>query len=370
MRNNPKVGIFFLGKYTNAIGPPKSMQDLADLLSHDFDVERGNNLKLAKHDGESLVSPHDNRRTSLLFRLKSRLKQSSICYNAVIFWHVVKFNCEVFYFAFKYPSAKIIITHSSLIYSSFFPNPERVIYIRRGNSEIRQFSRLESPSFVKRMANNSFVKYSKIKKVYLVDNGKLPYDYSVIPNFFDANNFDVCFSTTRKIALSYIGTWCERKGASLYLKLVTQVKNNDSFIADVYGVLGNDDLLNDELLNNQDINYRGLVSKPSSYMHVGDIFISFSSLEGLQRSLVESMLTGCIVIGLERPDTLSLVECPGVFIFKNDNNLMENVASVLQALSEMAVEERQNLGLTCRDFASNVFSKSSVLSSWKKVLNA
>lgn len=361
-----------MGRYTNAIGPPKSMQDLANLLSCDFDVERGFNLKNRSYEG-SKQNPQSASRRPLLQKIKMGMKNVSFFYNVVSFLYLLKFNFEVFHFAFKNPTSKIIITQSSLIYIPFFPNIERVIYIRRGNSIIKKLSRSDrsdSTSFVKKYANNSFVKYKGVKKIYLVDNGKLPYKYTVIPNYFDVNSFDLNYPDDRDISLSYIGTWCDRKGASLYLDLVELAKAHDCLKANVYGVLGGDKVLNDRLLNNFNVNYLGLVPKPSSYMRVGDIFVSFSSLEGLQRSLVESMLSGCIVIGLERPDTLSLADCPGVFIFKKDNELMKNVFSVLECLLDMTMKERQCLGENCREYASNVFSKESVLSSWKKILNA
>jgi glycosyltransferase involved in cell wall biosynthesis len=99
-------------------------------------------------------------------------------------------------------------------------------------------------------------------------------------------------------------------------------------------------------------------------MACGDIFMSTSRIEGLQRSLVESMLSGCLVLAFERPDSLFLSESPGVFLCTEDS-----VVTILEKITALDVSDRLQLGRLNRQYAINHFSCDVVLDKWSELLN-
>jgi glycosyltransferase involved in cell wall biosynthesis len=376
------VAVLYAGKKTTVIGPPRSMANLADLLEPHYSTFRSKNIFFDRNIIHSDVinsKPFDNTGNEHPISLKSKLevvmkkfkmklKKINILHQSFIFFTLMRFNFLIYFILLVNQRAKIIITQPFVLKLPFCNIGHRLIYIRRANVDwgVRQ---LVNDNFnVKSFFDGSFFAFSNVKLVYLVDLGTLSKKYSVIPNHFNADDFTQVTSESSELKILFVGTWSSRKGGNL---LITLSNNIYSFLAhkiEVYGALGAEPDLNTSLISAEGISYCGVVEKPYSKMKKGDIFISLSLVEGLQRSLIEAMLSGCIIVAFNRPDSHSVKECKGVFIVDEfDSSVFEKC---IKSILDIPKKERELLGDECVAFAKNRYSAPSVLSKWKVILDA
>ena len=108
------------------------------------------------------------------------------------------------------------------------------------------------------------------------------------------------------------------------------------------------------------VDHKGVVKNPSYLYMPGDIYLSFSSLEGLQRSVMEALIRGCFVICLKRPDSLFLSQSPLVYVV---NNLLE-VENTLLKIDSISLESYQKMYEENYKFLSSKFSKKVIQEKW------
>jgi glycosyltransferase involved in cell wall biosynthesis len=110
--------------------------------------------------------------------------------------------------------------------------------------------------------------------------------------------------------------------------------------------------------------HKGIVECPSSFYRPGDIYLSFSSLEGLQRSVIEALISGCFVICLERPDSIFLDGSPLVFVVDN----IDSVDSCLHLINLITAEQYSQMYSKNYDFLVNNFSHETVRLKWLELI--
>mgnify|MGYP000157645109 CR=1 FL=1 len=376
------VAVLYAGKKTTVIGPPRSMANLADLLDLNYSVFRTKNITFKKNKIFTDVNSSNsvlitNNKASVHYKVKlslimnsfrATLKKINLLHQFFIFLTLLKFNFLVYFILLINKNAKIIITQPFVLKFPFLDIGCRLIYIRRGNVDwgVRQ---LVNDNFnVKSLFDGSFFTFDNVKLIYLVEIGKLSKKYSVIPNHFDAEDFTQLESKSSGLKMFFVGTWSSRKGAGILITLSTNIHSFLEHKIEVFGALGAEPELNTSLIESSFISYRGVVGQPYKKMRKGDVFISLSLVEGLQRSLVEAMLSGCIIVAFNRPDSFSVKECKGVFIVDKFDSMSfeESIKSII----ELPKRERELLGAECVTFAKNRFDSTSVLNKWKVILDA
>ncbi|WP_185231147.1 glycosyltransferase [Teredinibacter franksiae] len=364
------VGLFLAGIKTDKIGPPISMSNLADLLSLEMRVFRTKNIVFNAGGLEGKVGGVAES-NNILTKVRNFVKSIYFIRQVYLLYCFVKFNLCVYLFAFVNKQAKIIITQPFLFYTSMLDRCDRLVYIRRGNGDWGCSLSTIYPGIVKYYLEKIFYKFERCSLVYLVDIGTVSRKYSVIPNHFELSDFGLKEHRLEvKPVVCFVGTWCSRKGGDLILKLVekSSIFSNEIDI-NVYGALGIESHLNEALTNSEYISYKGTVAKPYHNLFVGDVFISVSKIEGLQRSMIECMLSGCLVVGIERPDTLSVKDCSGVFLVPDSKNVVNDLDYTLTKISQMSCDQRKQLGIANRRFAQEKYSPKEILEKWRKLLS-
>jgi len=375
------VAVLYAGKKTSVIGPPRSMSNLADLLESNYSVFRSKNITFKENIVRSDSSPFDpsenaNNKNSVSSKVKlssvtnsfrASLKKINFFHQLFITFTLLKFNILVYFILLVNDKVKIIITQPFVLKFPFLDIGHRLIYIRRANVDwgVRQ---LINDNFnVKSIFDSSFFSFDKVKLIYLVDIGKMSKKYSVIPNHFDSEDFAQLESKSSSLKVFFVGTWNSRKGAGLLVALSGRVNSFLDHKVEVYGALGAEIELNTSLVNSSFISYRGVVNHPYKQMSKGDIFISLSLVEGLQRSLVEAMLSGCIIVAFRRPDSSSVKDCKGVYIVDD----LDCIAfeKCIKSIYELPKNERELLGEECVAFAKARYSSTAVLNNWKVILD-
>lgn len=355
-----EVYVMYVGDYSSQIGPPNSMIYLSHLLEKKYTVSMTSNLLKGDASGDSKTNRTQNNisRKKNNFSIPFRKHLASIRFVAL----VISFNIKVLAARLVKPNIKFVITQPLLMpWYSF----ENVYFIKRANLEI---SNIGKENKVFHYFESRFIKSKSFKLIYLV---KQDYDsghpYSVIPNHFSNERFKVRVASESRIQMHSVGTWNKRKGADLLHELSDLLIEYSKEKINIYGGLGSDERLN-KLLRSEKIEYHGVISSPYNNFNAGDIFLSFSKVEGLQRSLVEALFMGCIIIAFPRPDSLSLKDYPGVFII-DPNNKYDSLKTTLQQIYSLNCFELSELGLKNRSLAMNDFSEKGVLESWVKLLS-
>ncbi|TPA50206.1 glycosyltransferase family 1 protein [Vibrio parahaemolyticus] len=354
-----EIYVMYVGDYSNQIGPPNSMIYLSHLLEKKYSVCMTSNLIKGDSSGDSMTNRSQNcvsRKNN--FSIPFRKHLASIRFVAL----VISFNIKFLVARLVNPNIKFLITQPLLMpWYSF----EMVYFIKRANLEISDIGK-ENKVF--HYFESRFIKSKSFKLVYLVKQDyESGHPYSVIPNHFSNECFKVRVANESRIKMHSVGTWNKRKGAELLHELSDLLIEYSKERINIYGGLGNDERLN-KLLKSEKFEYHGVISCPYNNFNVGDIFLSFSKVEGLQRSLVEALFMGCIIIAFPRPDSLSLKNYPGVFIV-DPNNKYESLKTTLQQIYSLNYLELSELGLKNRSVAMNDFSEEGVLESWVKLLS-
>lgn len=376
------VVVLYAGKKTTVIGPPRSMANLADLLEPHYSVFRSKNItfnkKVIHSEAISSYPPEksfdgykaylSNKLKALIYSLKTKMKSINMLHQMFMLFTLVRFNIFVYFISLVNKRAKIIITQPFVLKVPFFNIGNRLIYIRRGNVDwgVRQL--INDDFNIKTFFDGSFFSFNNVKLVYLVDLGVLSKKYTVIPNHFDADSFNQLATNRTCSKVFFVGTWSTRKGGRLLIDLSTQITPFLEHKIEVYGTLGSEPELNKSLIESSGITYCGVVEEPYKKMSKGDVFISLSLVEGLQRSLIEAMLSGCIIIAFTRPDSLSVKECKGVFIVDEFDAFA--FEKLIKSILDLPKKEREFLGEQCAAFAKSRYSATSVLSKWKVILDA
>jgi hypothetical protein len=367
MRNKYDVGVFFVGKYTNLIGPPKSMTELTSLLSSQYSVFSSKNLPVKGFGTSQDINLANVTQKGIFKKLFSILKTNRIIYELYILYLLCVFNLQIVIFHFLNPNAKIIITQPFFILGWLPSVRNLTIYIRRANTDWGVREKSAKACFVKKIFDYLFFRTSNIKLVYLVPQNFCSMKYSVIPNFFESSEWIIKNSANKDTNAFFVGTWCFRKGSDKFLSLFNESDVN--VIPTVCGGLGSDSKLNSLLLKSKCIKYLGVVSNPSQLMYVGDIFISTSRVEGMQRSMVEAMLSGCLVVAISRPDSIFVSPSEGVFVVEHNCDEINEINEIIDKIINMSFERRSILGAANRSFIENNFSKSNVLSLWSGLID-
>lgn len=367
MRTKYDVGVFFVGKYTNLIGPPKSMLDLSILLAEKYTVYTSKNLtnNISKNINNTDITRDKTFLHSVISFLKSRLKKNRAIYEAHILYILIKFNLVILFFHLTNPNAKIIITQPFCVFNLIPSLRNKMIYIRRANMVWGAREKTAKPSIIKKIFDGIFFKYRNIDLVYLVPQEKNSQKHHVIPNYFDGESWEIKSKTNDILSVFFVGTWCKRKGADIFISLLNS-SSSEKLSVNVFGALGSNEELNQALLSSKMISYHGRVDKPASYMRAGDVFISSSRVEGLQRSLMEAMLAGCVIVASKRPDTIFLNGSNGMFISDFHNATHMNI---LEKLSSMPKSKREALGEENRNYVIQNFSKLKILNLWVELIN-
>ncbi|WP_063669835.1 glycosyltransferase [Aliivibrio fischeri] len=353
--SNLDVYIVYVGSFNLNIGPPSSMVSLFKLLRDSFNCRISSNLTQDKVDAyklrpkKNIVTLNRKNPIPLIINLLEVVKEFKLFLSILSF----NFKCNMAYLVNK--DVKIIITQPWLIPVSSKMN---VIYTRRANVSRHA---MIGDGIVRKFFEYFFNRSTFIKVVYLVEQTSCEPNTYIIPNFFDERNFDPIVPSTEKIRFNFAGTWNYRKGANEIAILASK------FDINVYGALTDDSECN-KLLETKGIKYLGSVPRCYDNYFLGDIFLSFSKVEGFQRSVAESLLKGCLIIARERPDSLSIRDFPGVYIIKYDDNLDSVMEEVLNELNNMSFEERMRIGMENRALAIKMFSETKVFGLWKDLL--
>lgn len=346
------INIIYFGKYTENIGPPKSMYSLAKLLANKSIVHTSDNLKNSKITSAGF---RVNNKIAIIENFRKILKGRLSNLNLLRYVFIENFRLLTRY---RKSNREIIIVTQPFLFRIFESSP--IIYIRRANLPISE----THYTGILGLIEKNFLSMQNIHIVYLVKqtehNGL---DYFVIPNHFNLSDFELRYCEGRDPGLHSIGTWCRRKGSDILLENADALIGHLNSELNVYGNLGDDTDLNAQLINSP-LNYHGCVMNPFNELCVGDVFISFSRLEGLQRSLVEAMLQGCLILALDRDDTRGLKSLPGCFIAKH-----EDLHNELNNLARLSKLQREKYGLMNREWAAREFSKSAIEEKWEGLFN-
>jgi glycosyltransferase involved in cell wall biosynthesis len=361
------VFVAYCGDFNRQIGPPTSMLNLCLLLSEEYSVCATKQLVAADSLDEA-TSNNSNVSYSLLQKAIKKLRQSfvgSLLSQVRLLSLLLKFNLIVNYVLIRNSKCKIIITQPFFI--PMVPFLEyQVFYIRRAN---RNISESITTEFLKRFFEVGFIKFAKYKTIFLVPIKSEKEGYEVIPNHFYPAKHKLNFSDSIDFKFHIVGTWNWRKGADRYLSLFNSGKSNENLY--VYGGLGNDTELNKALLK-VNIKYEGIIHVPFKQFSIGDVFLSFSRLEGFQRSMVEALLQGCLIIAVKRPDSEFIANFPGVYIINwNDISSEKSICEakkIINKIKYLSKDERTFLGMKNRELAISLFSSDTILSQWKKLI--
>lgn len=353
---NCDIYVAYMGKYTDLIGPPSSMRELHNILSKKNNVMATRNLYFnSKKKNRDLIVKNE---------IGVPFKKNGLIYNILreikIFFLLILFNFNINLMLFLNKDIKIIITQPFFI--PFLSMNYNVFYVRRANTNVNEIS---SREYVTRYFESLFLKKTKFKIVYLVKQEFCSYHYYVIPNSFNVKNHIITKGDNVEPNIHVTGTFSSRKGADRIIAISHCAQGKK---INVYGGLGSEHELNNKLLNEINIIYHGITKFPYKNYICGDIFLSFSRVEGLQRSLVEALLQGCIIIACSRPDSNSIKDYPGVFVFDwSDENIDAFISSIDKVFS-MNSELRYNLGLKNRERAIVDFDEDYILSRWQELL--
>lgn len=350
----------YVGDYSNQIGPPASMICLSHLLEKKYRVCMTTNLVkgVGYHNSiaDNLKSNANRKKSKFLIFLRKYF--APVRFTVL----VMSFNIKVSVARLVNRNIKFVITQPLLLpWYSF----DSVYFIKRANLEI---SDIGNENRVFHYFESRFIKSDSFKLVYLVKQDyNSSYPYSVIPNHFSGDRFNVRVVKESRPKIHSVGTWNKRKGADLLYELSDLLIEYSGEKIDIYGGLGNDDELN-KLLESKNFDYHGVTTCPFNNFNAGDVFLSFSRVEGLQRSLVEALFMGCIIVAFPRPDSLSLSHYPGVFII-DPNKKFESLSAILQKIYSLNHVDLSELGLKNRNIAINEFSEQGVLESWVKLFS-
>lgn len=355
---NTRVHVAYCGDFTTNIGPPTSMQQLATLLNDEYEVSVTRQLEVAEQpshnsepkNGASHLKPNILRRLRIFYRPLSELRLLSL---------IIRFNISIWW--------KLVARKSNIVITQPFylpiphSNKQVVVYIRRGNAPLGVIG---SERFIGRVFESIFYKTFNETLVYLVPQKDEGRTYHVIPNHFDPSAYQIRNSETAP-SFHVVGTWNKRKGADRTLRLLNNLSKK--YEVNVYGGLGEDTDLN-ESLNKSKFAYHGIREQPYRNMNCGDIFFSLSRLEGLQRSMIEAMMQGCIVVAATRPDSEYVGQSEGVFLCEWDdsNELASKIAfqQKITHLLNMSATARTRIGLANRMFAEKNFGRDSTKEKW------
>lgn len=353
--------IMYVGDYSNQIGPPNSMIALAKLLKKKYSLLSTDNLLLSPQESEGASVKEKSIISDFrVFLATTRLKCFLSKIRFVIL--VLTFNIKAILARLINKKIKLVITQPLLLPLISF---EGVFFIKRANLELMDIGTNNKIFY---LFEKIFVNKKGFKLIYLVKQSyESSYPYSIIPNHFYKSDFEPRDSRAGSYEFHSVGTWSERKGADLLYEASSSIFSLTKRALNVYGGLGEDILLNSQL-DSKYINYHGVQPSPYNNFCKGDVFISFSRVEGLQRSLVEALFMECVIVGFPRPDILSLQNYPGVFIIDPDD-MLNSLTEIVNYLSSLDCQERCSLGSSNRVLAISEFSEDQVTEKWEDLLS-
>jgi len=323
-----KIYIAFCGKYNNAIGPVQSMIVIYEILKKSHNCSISSNLKSKENIKKGLKKKPNHLAKIAKYYLSPLID----------IYYIFVFNINVFK---NIKSDVIIITQPFLIVPVKFFGI-KLIYTRRANVLDKV---LIANSATKRVFERVFYLIQNYQTIYLVPQAS---GSTFIPNAFDINRINPQSYTLIKKCY-FAGTWNKRKGSEEMKELLDKgiLKKIIAF-GEIHESLP------------KGVDHKGVVKNPSYLYMPGDIYLSFSSLEGLQRSVMEALIRGCFVICLKRPDSLFLSQSPLVYVV---NNLLE-VENTLLKIDSISLESYQKMYEENYKFLSSKFSKKVIQEKW------
>lgn len=333
-----KIYIGYCGKYNNAIGPVKSMNAIFNLLKNSQVCVKSNNLspRVFVHFDNEVVRPNVARTA-----IKKVIKR--VLSPLLDVFYILDFNFRV---AANFYSKDVVIVTQPFLFIPIHLFGKKLIYTRRANVPDKL---LIANSFMKRVFERLFYSLQRYKVVFLVPQGN---NSMFIPNVFNIIKIEIeQYSVDKKIF--FAGTWNKRKGADeMAILLNNQVVKKIVAFGEVHQKLP------------RGVDHQGVISDPSSYYNPGDIFLSLSSLEGLQRSVMEALIKGCFVICFKRPDSIYLNTCPLVFLVDNLSDV-SNVLHQIRSIDKYAYSEMYEESYT---FLNENFSESVIERKWLSII--
>lgn len=345
------IHILYMGKYSNLIGPPKSMIELYELLSNDHQT----------HLSKNLHKQAQNRKSTHRASVSTRNRPIRTLLSSVI--HITLFNIRALFIKIQHPETTLIITQPFLILPLL--SGLNILYTRRASTPL---NRTIGTDIIKRIVEKQFKSLPHNNLIYLADfEGREP-SSTVIPNSISTNKSSSKehASPRSSVEIFVTGTFAHRKGADRVLKLAPLLppETTLNLIGDISPEFCQDLPPNVKIHGRQDV--------PYNQYRVGDIFLSLSRLEGFQKAMVEAMLSGCIVIATSRPDSESISDSQGVFLVSNETTpqtIAEEAHSVFNEINALSPSKRAELGKHNQRLAECNYSREAVKKLWNNIIH-
>jgi glycosyltransferase involved in cell wall biosynthesis len=348
-----------MGKYSENIGPPKSMRELSSLLQINNKVLVSKNLRFNNNSSGFFTDAPQSLKFNKLRKKLFWLKNIPCLSLLVSCIYLITFNLKAVYVAIFHSDTLVIITQPFLVWPLSIKS--NFVYIRRASVPLSEKIGIDP---IKRFFERGFRRFPSRRTIYLTDFPEREMDSSVIPNFISISDPVSSLNDHKRQSPEFFftGTFSYRKGADRVLELCAHMPEN--FPINIIGSLTSEFAHAEK---KEKIIIHGLLRAPYEKYKPGDIFLSLSRLEGFQRSMVEAMLRGCIIIATGRPDSRAISESEGVFLVSNETNneiLVEHVWNIINNIKGITSVERIELGRMNKILAIERFSQESIERKW------